>query len=96
MKTLGMIASGIASNLIIRVCEVTLKEGRKLILMPRETPLSLIHLKNMVQVKQAGAIIMPAAPGFYHHPQAVRDLVLFMVGKICQQLDLEQPFIRYE
>jgi 4-hydroxy-3-polyprenylbenzoate decarboxylase len=96
MKTLGMIASGIASNLIVRVCDVALKEERKLILMPRETPFSLIHLENMVKVKRAGAIVMPAAPGFYHQPKNLSDIVKFMVGKICQQLEIDQPFIHYE
>jgi len=96
MKTLGLIANGIALNLIIRVCDVALKEGRKLILMPRETPLSLIHLENMVKVRRAGAIILPAAPGFYHHPTHLRDIVNFMVGKICQQLGIPQSFIKYE
>lgn len=96
MKTLGMIANGIASNLIVRVCDVALKEGRKLILMPRETPLSLIHLKNMIMVKKAGATVLPAAPGFYHAPKDLADIINFMVGKVCQQLGLPQPFIRYE
>ncbi len=96
MKTLGMIASGIASNLIVRVCDVALKEGRKLILMPRETPLSLIHLENLVKVKRAGSIILPAAPGFYHSPRDLSDLVNFMVGKVSQLLGLPQTFIKYE
>jgi len=96
MKTLGMIASGIASNLIVRVCDVALKEGRKLILMPRETPLNLIHLENMVKVKRAGGIILPAAPGFYHSPRDLSDLVNFMVGKVSQLLGLPQTFITYE
>ncbi|NVM30100.1 MAG: UbiX family flavin prenyltransferase [Candidatus Helarchaeota archaeon] len=96
MKTLGMIASGISSNLIVRACDVALKEGRKLILMPRETPLSLIHLENMSKVKRGGGIILPAAPGFYHDPKDLSDIVNFMVGKVCQQLGLPQSFIKYE
>jgi len=96
MKTLGLIASGIASNLIIRVCDVALKEGRKLILMIRETPLSFIHIENMSKVKKAGGIILPASPGFYHNPKDVSDLVNFMVGKVCQQLGLNQSYIKYE
>lgn len=96
MKTLGMIASGISSNLIVRACDVALKEGRKLVLMPRETPLSLIHLENMAKVKRAGGTILPAAPGFYHDPKNLSDIVNFMVGKVCQQLGLPQSFIKYE
>ncbi|MHA1277395.1 MAG: UbiX family flavin prenyltransferase [Candidatus Helarchaeota archaeon] len=96
MKTLGMIANGIASNLIVRACDVALKEGRKLILMPRETPLSLIHLENMIKVKQAGGTILPASPGFYHKPRDLSDIVNFMVGKIAQLLELPQNFIKYE
>ncbi|MFX1297984.1 MAG: UbiX family flavin prenyltransferase [Promethearchaeota archaeon] len=96
MKTLGMIANGISSNLISRVCDIALKEGRKLIVMPRETPLSLIHLKNMIRVKQAGGIILPATPGFYHNPKTLLDIVHFMVGKVYQQLGISQDFIKYE
>ncbi len=96
MKTLAMISSGIASNLIGRVCDVALKEGRKLILMPRETPLNLIHLENMLKVRKAGGIILPAMPGFYHKPKELSDVVNFMVGKIAQQLGLKQSFIKYE
>ncbi|MHA1784977.1 MAG: UbiX family flavin prenyltransferase [Candidatus Helarchaeota archaeon] len=96
MKTIGMIANGISSNLIIRVCDVALKEGRKLILMPRETPYSLIHLENMVKLKRAGAVILPASPGFYHEPKNMTDIVNFMVGKVCQQLGITQSYIKYE
>ena len=96
MKTLGMIASGISSNLIVRVCDIALKEDRKLVLMPRETPLSLIHLENMTKVKRAGGIILPATPGFYHDPKEISDIVNFMVGKVRQQLGLPQSFIKYE
>ena len=96
MKTLGLIANGIATNLIARVCDIALKEGRKLILMPRETPLSLIHLENMSKVKRAGGIILPATPGFYHAPKNLMDIVSFMVGKVCQQLGIPQSFIKYE
>ncbi|NHI94143.1 MAG: UbiX family flavin prenyltransferase [Candidatus Lokiarchaeota archaeon] len=96
MKTLGMIANGIASNLITRTSDVALKEGRKLILMPREAPYSLIHLENMIKIKRAGGVVLPASPGFYHKPENISDLVNFMVGKVCQQLGIKQDFIKYE
>jgi 4-hydroxy-3-polyprenylbenzoate decarboxylase len=86
MSTLGSIAHGITSNLITRAADVHLKERRKLILVPRETPLSLIHLENMVQATRAGAVVLPAMPGWYHRPNTVEDLIDFVVGRICDQL----------
>src|SRR3954452_19176655 len=83
MSTLGAIAHGVTENLITRAADVHLKERRKLILVPRETPLSLIHLENMVQVTRAGAVVLPAMPGWYHRPQLLDDLVQFIVGRIC-------------
>ena len=80
MGTLGTIASGAMSNLIHRAASVALKEERKLVLMPRETPLSLIHLRNMLAVKEAGATVLFLAPGFYHGAETVDDLVDFIVG----------------
>lgn len=94
MKTIGSIASGVYSNLITRVAHISLKEGRKLILVPRETPYSLIDLKNLVVLKESGACILPASPGFYGQPQTVDDIVNFIVGKILDQLGIENNLIK--
>jgi flavin prenyltransferase len=88
MSTLGSIAAGVTTNLVTRAADVHLKERRKLILVPRETPLSLIHLENMVRVTQAGAVVLPAMPGWYHRPRRLEDLVDFVVGRICDQLGI--------
>jgi flavin prenyltransferase len=89
MGTLGTIASGAMSNLIHRAASVALKEERKLVLMPRETPLSLIHLRNMLTVKEAGATVLFLAPGFYHGSETVDDLVNFIVARALDQLGLD-------
>jgi 4-hydroxy-3-polyprenylbenzoate decarboxylase len=86
MGTLGAIAHGLADNLIERAADVMLKERRPLVLVPRETPLSAIHLANMLALAQAGAVILPPAPGFYATPQAVGDLVDFVVARVLDQL----------
>ncbi len=86
MGTLASIAQGLASNLIERAADVVLKEGRKLVLVPRETPFSAIHLENMLRLARAGAVILPPNPGFYHHPQNVGDLVDFVVARILDQV----------
>jgi len=86
MGTLAAIAQGLADNLIERAADVMLKEGKKLILAPRETPLSVIHLENMLRLARAGATILPPCPGFYHQPQAASDLVDFVVARILDQL----------
>ena len=86
MGTLAAIAQGLADNLIERAADVVLKEGRKLVLVPRETPFSTIHLENMLRLARAGAVIVPPSPGFYHHPQTVADLVDFVVARILDQL----------
>ncbi len=88
MSTLGAIAGGITENLITRAADVHLKERRRLILVPRETPLSLIHLENMVRVTQAGAVVLPAMPGWYRRPRRLDDLIDFVVGRICDQLGI--------
>jgi 4-hydroxy-3-polyprenylbenzoate decarboxylase len=86
MGTLAAIAQGLASRLIERAADVVIKEGRKLILVPRETPFSTIHLENMLRLARAGVVILPPSPGFYHHPQRVDDLVDFVVARILDQL----------
>jgi 4-hydroxy-3-polyprenylbenzoate decarboxylase len=94
MGTLGTIASGAMSNLIHRAASVALKEGRRLLLVPRETPLSEIHLQNMLTVRRAGAVVLFAAPGFYHGAETVDDLVDFVVGRCLDQLGLENALVK--
>ena len=88
--TLSAIAVGASDNLIERAADVALKEGRKMILVPRESPYSEIHLNNMLSLKRMGACIIPASPGFYHKPQSVEDLIDFVVARILNQLDIPQ------
>jgi len=92
--TLSAIVQGASSNLIHRAAEVHLKERRKLILVPRETPLSIVHLENMRRAAKAGAIILPAMPGFYHRATSIQDLVDFVVGRICDQLGIANALVR--
>jgi 4-hydroxy-3-polyprenylbenzoate decarboxylase len=94
MGTLGTVASGAMSNLIHRAASVALKEERKLVVMPRETPLSEIHLENMLRLRRAGATILFLAPGFYHGAETVADLVDFVVGRCLDQLGLENALVR--
>ena len=94
LGTLANIAQGTSSHLIHRAAEVHLKERRKLILVPRETPLSGIQLENLRRLADAGAVILPAMPGFYHDPHTVLDLVDFVVARICDQLGVEHNLIR--
>ena len=94
MGTLGALASGVMSNLIQRAGSVALKEGRRLVLMPRETPLSDIHLENMLRLRRAGATILFLAPGFYHGSETVSELVDFMVARCLDQLGLEHSLTR--
>ena len=89
MGTLSAIAHGSSRSLVERTADVTLKERRKLILVPRETPLSLVHARNIVAVTEAGAVVLPAAPGFYHRPKQIGELVDFIVQRIVDQLMLD-------
>ncbi|HEX8180337.1 MAG TPA: flavin prenyltransferase UbiX [Pyrinomonadaceae bacterium] len=88
MGTLGAIASGAGTNLIHRAADVTLKEGRKLVIVPRETPYNAIHLENMLRLARAGARILPASPGFYHRPQTILELVDHLVFRILDQFGI--------
>lgn len=92
--TLAAISHAMGTNLIHRAAEVHLKERRKLILVPRETPLSLPQLDNMKRATEAGAVVLPASPGFYHGAKSISDLVDFIVGRICDQLGVEQSLVR--
>jgi 4-hydroxy-3-polyprenylbenzoate decarboxylase len=93
MATAGTIAAGAMANLVHRAAAVALKEGRRLVLVPRETPLSTIHLENLLRLRQAGATIVFAAPGFYHAPETVGDLVDFVVARCLDQLGIDQTLV---
>jgi len=96
MSTLAGVAHGMSANLIQRAADVALKERRRLILVPRETPLNAIHLRNMLLLARLGADILPAMPGFYHRPQGVTEIIDFVVGKILDAIGLEHElFTRY-
>jgi len=88
MKTLGQVATGVGETLLTRVCDIALKERRQLIMVPREAPFSTVHLENMLRISQVGGIILPAAPGFYHKPTEVADVIDFIVNRILLLLDL--------
>jgi len=91
MGTMGAIASGAGTNLIHRAADVTLKEGRKLVIVPRETPFNEIHLENMLRLSRAGARILPASPGFYHKPESIEELVDHLCYRIIDQFGIERP-----
>ncbi len=88
MGTLARVAAGFSSNLVERAADVALKEGRRLLLMPREAPFSVIHLENMLRIARLGGIVLPCAPGFYHLPQTIEDLVVHVVGKVLDRLEV--------
>ncbi len=94
MKTLGSLANGVTDNLIIRSADVTLKEDRKLVLVPRETPVHDIHLENMTKLSRTGAKILPASPGFYHQPESIEELANFVVGKTLDQFEINHELYR--
>jgi 4-hydroxy-3-polyprenylbenzoate decarboxylase len=94
MATAGTIATGGEANLVHRAAGVALKEGRKLVLVPRETPLSTIHLENLLRLRQAGAVILFAAPGFYHGAETIDDLLDFVVARCLAQLGLESSLVK--
>ncbi len=93
MATLGKIACGIGDDLIARAADVMLKEKRPLVLVPRETPFSSIHLENMLRLSHAGAVILPPSPGFYHHPQSVQDIVDFVVARILDHVGVPNALL---
>jgi 4-hydroxy-3-polyprenylbenzoate decarboxylase len=94
MSTVAKITHGISSDLLERAADVHLKEGRKLVIVPRETPFSLIHLRNLTALAEAGARIVPAIPAWYHQPQTINDLVDFVVARAFDQLDIDSNIIR--
>lgn len=89
MSTVAKLAVGLSSDLLERAADVQIKEGRKLVLVPRETPFSLIHLRNLANLAEAGVRIVPAIPAWYHHPQTIEDLVDFVVARALDQLDID-------
>lgn len=94
MKTLSAVANGYASNLIARVADVMIKEQRRLVVVPRETPLSAIHLENMLRLSRLGVTVLPAMPAFYHKPRTVDDMINFVVGKILDSLEIDNSLYR--
>jgi flavin prenyltransferase len=94
MKTLSSVANGYDDNLISRSAAVCIKESRRLVIVPRETPLSKIHLENMIRLVETGVVVLPAMPGFYHKPKSIDDLIIHIVGKILDQFGIEHNVFR--
>ncbi|MBE6413415.1 MAG: UbiX family flavin prenyltransferase [Verrucomicrobiaceae bacterium] len=94
MKTLGKIANSIADNLVIRASEVALKEKRRLVIVPRETPMATTQIRNMLTLSEAGAVILPASPAFYFKPQKVEEMVSFVSARILASLEIERTFLK--
>ncbi len=93
MKTLSSVANGFSDNLLTRACDVSIKEGRKLILVPRETPLSPIHLENMLKLSKMGVVIFPPSPGFYNHPETLEDIVINLTGRVLDMLSIDNNLV---
>jgi flavin prenyltransferase len=94
MGTLAAVAAGLSDSLIERAADVMLKESRKLVLVPREAPFSILHLENMLKLARAGAVIVPASPGFYHHPKTIEDLVDFVVARVLDQIGVAHGLMK--
>src|SRR3954454_13440574 len=94
MGAASAIARGLSPHLIHRAADVHLKERRKLVLVPRETPLHLVQLRNLAVCAEAGAVVLPAMPAFYHKPQSLDDMINFVVGRICDQLGVEHQLLK--
>ncbi len=94
MGTVGSIATGISRNLIHRAADVCIKERRKLVILPRETPLSSIHLENMLKLSQLGVVVLPAMPGYYHFPKTVDDMINFVITKLLDQFEIDTGLIQ--
>jgi 4-hydroxy-3-polyprenylbenzoate decarboxylase len=94
MGTVAAIAHGLSQNLIHRAADVHLKERRPLILVPRETPMHLVQLRNLTACSEAGAVVLPAMPAFYTRPQTLQDAIDFIVGRVCDQLHIEHELLR--
>ena len=94
MGTLAEISYGLSKNLLCRAADVALKENRQLIIVPRETPLNSIHLENMLRLSKMGAAIIPAMPGFYHHPSSIEEIVDFLIGKILDYINIENKLFK--
>lgn len=94
MRTLAAVANGVSDNLLTRAADVVIKEKRKLVMVARETPLSVIHLENMLKLAKMGVTIMPASPGFYHHPETMEDIISIMVGRSLDQFGIDHQLFK--